>query len=85
MENYIRPFVVGRRNWLFADTVGGADASALLYSLIVTAKAARLPLRTYLKDVIVQVPIILSRKDEEPPDKILAQLTALLPWNWNPS
>ncbi len=38
-ENAIRPFVVGRRNWLFADTVGGANASANLYSLIETCKA----------------------------------------------
>ncbi len=38
-ENAIRPFVVGRRNWLFADSVGGANASANLYSLIETAKA----------------------------------------------
>jgi hypothetical protein len=32
-ENSIRPFVIGRRAWLFADTVGGANASANLYSL----------------------------------------------------
>jgi len=38
-ENALRPFVVGRRNWLFADTVGGAQASANLYSLIETCKA----------------------------------------------
>jgi hypothetical protein len=37
-ENGIRPFVVGRRNWLFSDTVGGAHASANLYSLIETCK-----------------------------------------------
>jgi hypothetical protein len=35
-ENAIRPFVVGRRNWLFADTVAGANASANLYSLLQT-------------------------------------------------
>ena len=35
-ENAIRPFVVGRRNWLFADTVAGANASANIYSLIET-------------------------------------------------
>ncbi|MHA6868719.1 IS66 family transposase, partial [Ralstonia pseudosolanacearum] len=38
-ENAIRPFVVGRRNWLFCDTVAGANASANLYSLLETAKA----------------------------------------------
>ncbi len=39
VENAIRPFCLGRRNWLFADTVPGANASARLYSLIETAKA----------------------------------------------
>jgi transposase len=38
-ENAIRPFVIGRKNWLFCDTVAGANASANLYSLIQTAKA----------------------------------------------
>ena len=38
VENAIRPFVVGRRGWLFADTVGGANASANLYSLVETAQ-----------------------------------------------
>jgi len=36
-ENAIRPFVVGRRNWLFCDTVAGANASANLHSLVETA------------------------------------------------
>jgi transposase len=38
-ENAIRPFVVGRKNWLFADTPAGAYASAALYSIVETAKA----------------------------------------------
>ena len=37
-ENAIRPFVVGRKNWLFSDTVHGAESSAIIYSLIETAK-----------------------------------------------
>ena len=39
VENAIRPFVIGRRNWLFSDTARGAKSSANLYSLIETAKA----------------------------------------------
>jgi transposase len=39
VENAIRPFVVGRKGWLFADTVGGANASANLYSFVETANA----------------------------------------------
>jgi transposase len=38
-ENTIRSFVVGMRAWLFADTVGGANASASLYPLVETCKA----------------------------------------------
>jgi transposase len=38
-ENAIRPFVIGRKNWLFSGSPGGARASACLYSLIETAKA----------------------------------------------
>jgi transposase len=39
VENAIRPFVIGRKNWLFCDTPGGAWASATLYSLVETARA----------------------------------------------
>jgi len=39
VENSIRPFVVGRRNWLFSGSPEGAKASAILYSLVTTAKA----------------------------------------------
>jgi transposase len=41
-ENSIRPFVIGRRGWLFSDTVEGATASANLYSLVETCKACRI-------------------------------------------
>ena len=40
-ENLIHPFVVGRKNWLFSDTVAGANASANLYSLLQTCKCER--------------------------------------------
>lgn len=39
VENAIRPFVIGRRGWLFSDTPAGAHASAVVYSLATTAKA----------------------------------------------
>ena len=38
-ENAIRPFTVGRKNWLFSDTPKGAKASADIYSIVETAKA----------------------------------------------
>lgn len=69
-ENAIRPFVVGRRNWLFADTVGGAKASANLYSLIETAKANKLDPYRYLCVLFAALPNA----------KCLEDYDALLPW-----
>jgi transposase len=56
VENAIRPFVVGRKNWLFADTVRGAQASANLYSLIETAKVNGLEPFAYLRHVLTELP-----------------------------
>ncbi len=46
-ENAIRPFVVGRKNWLFANSVKGAEASAVIYSLAATAMANGLNVEEY--------------------------------------
>ena len=56
VENAIRPFALGRANWLFADTVGGAKASAALYSLISTAKANQLEPYAYLHRLFEALP-----------------------------
>jgi hypothetical protein len=48
-ENAIRPFCVGRRNWLFSDTPNGAEASAVCYGLIETAKANGVNAFEYLR------------------------------------
>ena len=55
-ENAIRPFVIGRKNHLFSDTVSGAKASANLYSLIETAKANGLEPYAYLQQVFTELP-----------------------------
>jgi transposase len=55
-ENSIRPFVVGRKNWLFSDTPKGADASAIVYSLVETAKANNLNVYTYLNYLLLYMP-----------------------------
>lgn len=55
-ENAIRPFVIGRKNHLFSDTVSGAKASANLYSLIETAKANSFEPYQYLKRVFTELP-----------------------------
>ena len=55
-ENAIRPFVTGRKNWLFSDSVRGVKASAILYSLIETAKANQLEPYTYLRRLFTELP-----------------------------
>ena len=56
VENAIRPFVIGRKNFLFCDTVAGANASANLYSLIETAKANGIEPYAYLRTVFTELP-----------------------------
>lgn len=55
-ENAIRPFVTGRKNWLFADTPKGAEASAAVYSLIETAKANDIDVFAYLQLLLMYMP-----------------------------
>jgi transposase len=69
-ENAIRPFVIGRRNWLFADTVGGANASANLYSLLQTCVVNGIDGYRYLKALLIALPRAKTVEDYE----------ALLPW-----
>jgi transposase len=64
-ENAIRPFVVGRKNWLFCDTVAGANASARLYSLIETAKANGLEPHGYLTRLFTELPSAHTLEDIE--------------------
>jgi hypothetical protein len=69
-ENAIRPFTVGRKNWLFYDTVTGANAAANLYSLIETCKANSVEPYGYLVDLFKALPLANGADDYE----------ALLPW-----
>ena len=62
-ENAIRPFVVGRKNWLFAGHPNGAHASAALFSLIETAKACGLEPYAYLRFLFTKIPH--AQTDEE--------------------
>jgi transposase len=56
IENAIRPFALGRKNWLFSATVEGAEASANLYSLIETAKANAIEPYQYLRYIFERLP-----------------------------
>ncbi len=73
-ENALRPFVLGRKAWLFSDTPAGAEASARLYGLIETAKANGSEPYAYLRRVFTDLPKATT----------LAQIEALLPWNARP-
>ena len=69
-ERSIKPFVMGRKNWLFANTPGGAQASSVIYSLIETAKANGLDPYRYLLWVLQNAPQ-LSETDEAWAEKLL--------------
>ncbi len=71
IENAIRPFVIGRRAWLFSDTPAGAKASALIYSMVETAKANKLDPYFWLRKVLRELPSADT----------VEKLEALLPWN----
>ena len=74
-ENAIRPFAVGRRSWLFADTPAGANASAAHYSLIETARLHGIEPYAYLNTIFKAIPYAKTVEDFE----------ALLPWNYKRS
>jgi transposase len=69
-ERSIKPFVMGRKNWLFCNTQKGARASSVVYSLIETAKENSLKPFEYLKFVFETMPSITT-----------SQIDALLPWS----
>ena len=70
IENSVRPFAVGRRNWLFCNTVNGANASAVVYSIIESAKANLLKPFEYLEFLFESVP-----------NATTGALDSFLPWN----
>lgn len=73
-ENAIRPFTVGRKNWLFCDTPNGAQASALVYSMVEIAKANGVNVYHYLTYLLEKMPS--NRMSDE-------ELELLAPWNEN--
>ena len=73
-ENAIRPFTVGRKNWLFCDTPNGAQASAIVYSMVEMAKANGVNVYHYLTYLLEKMPS--DRMSDE-------ELELLSPWNKN--
>ena len=71
-ENAIRPFTIGRKNWLFCDTPDGAQASAIVYSMVEMAKANGVNVYHYLTYLLEKMPS--DRMSDE-------ELELLAPWN----
>lgn len=69
-ENAIRPFVIGRKNWMFSVSQAGAKASANIYSIIETAKANQLNPQRYLEKLLTELPNLEDK----------TQVDGLLPW-----
>lgn len=72
MRQIIQPFTVGRKNWLFSQSVEGARVSAVVYTMVEMAKAHNLNIYEYLKYVLEQ------RPDNTWTDE---QLSELAPWS----
>ena len=73
-EQAIRPFCIGKKNWKLIDTVHGAQASAILYSIVETAKANELNIYQYFKYLLTEIPKHMD-------DTNLDFLENLLPWS----
>lgn len=73
-EQAIRPFCIGKKNWVMIDTIAGAEASAIIYSLAETAKANQLKPYNYFEYLLTEIPKHMNDHD-------LAFCEDLLPWS----
>ena len=75
-ERSIRTFCIGKKNWMFHDSIQGAQASAIIYSISETAKLNNLRPYYYFKHVLTELPKLCDEKG----NMDSAKLTPLLPW-----
>ena len=73
-ERAIRPFTIGRKNWVMIDTIKGAEASAIIYSIVETAKANNLRTYDYLELLLTEIPNHMD-------DKNFDYFEKLMPWS----
>lgn len=73
-ERAIKPVVIGRKNFLFSNTPRGAKASAIIYSVVETARAHKLNPQLYLQHLFERMPQLPNLSDPEALDK-------LAPWS----
>jgi hypothetical protein len=72
LEHDIRIFATGRKSWLFSDTVAGAKASAVIYSLMLTCRACGVEPLAWLRHVLTELPQRVAEAD----------ISDLLPFNF---
>ena len=72
-ERAVKPFVMGRKNWLFSDTNKGADESMMWYSVIESTKLNNLNVYGYLLHLLTELPKLGEKTDPE-------QLDRFMPW-----
>ena len=72
----MRPFCIGKKNWLMSDTINGAKSSAIIYSIVETAKANGLKPYEYMKYLLEELP---KRLDDTYTD--MSFVDDLLPWS----
>lgn len=73
-EQSIRSFCIGKKNWVMCDTINGAKSSAIIYSLVETAKANKLRLYEYFNYLLTEIPEHMDDKNNDFCEK-------LLPWS----
>lgn len=76
-ERAIRPFTIGRKNWEFMNTIKGAEASALIYSVVETARANHLNVYYYVEHLLTELPKLRDEKGNID----TAGMDQLLPWS----
>ena len=70
-ENAVRPIVIGRKNWLFSDTVKGANASSIVYTIVETAKANGVESYAYLHKLLSILPTLGKALPNEELDMVM--------------
>ena len=73
-ERAIRPFTIGRNNWIACDSIAGAETAAIMYTIVETARANQVNVYLYLRYLLEQVPKHLEGKS-------LDFLDDLMPWS----
>ena len=73
-EQSIRGFCIGKKNWVMCDTINGAEASAIIYSLVETAKANKLKIYEYFNHLLTEIPEHMADTNRD-------FLNKLMPWS----